>query len=156
MISFASFAVIALFSLQALLMGIDEWLYHRRRGLARWERWGHPLDSLLYLCALAIPAWMEPAGSWVLLYIILAVLSCVSITKDEWVHAERCAAGEHWVHAVLFMIHPSILIFVGLLWVNNAASVLRASLPVWVGALACYQIARWSGGRKKLQDNPDA
>lgn len=153
---FTSFAVLALFSLQAVLMGIDEWRYHRRRVLERWERWGHPVDSLLYLCALAIPAWMQPTASRVVLYTIFAVLSCVAITKDEWVHAERCEAGEHWVHAVLFMIHPSVLIFVGLLWVNNDASVLRASLPAWVGVLTCYQIARWSGRTGELQGKPDA
>jgi hypothetical protein len=153
-LSFATLAVGALFSLQAVLMGIDEWLYHRRRGLEHWERWGHPVDSLLYLCALAIPGWMQPATVRVLLYTILAILSCVAITKDEWVHAERCEAGEHWVHAVLFMIHPSVLIFVGLLWVNNEASFLRASLPVWVGILVCYQIFRRSN--RGAAREPDA
>ncbi|MGH7844490.1 MAG: hypothetical protein ACREQW_04875 [Candidatus Binatia bacterium] len=151
-----SLAVVVLFSFQALFMWADEWFYHRRRGLERWERWGHPLDSFVYLSALVVPALARPAPPWLQLYVILAVFSCLLVTKDEWVHTEQCAAGEHWVHAVLFLIHPSVLIFVGLLWVNNEALTLRGSLPVCVGVFACYQFARWSGRRDSAQDRESA
>jgi hypothetical protein len=151
-----SLAVVVLFSLQALFMWADEWVYHRRRGLPRWERWGHPLDSVAYLSALVVPALAAPAAPWIHLYIILAIFSCLLVTKDEWVHTEQCAAGEHWVHAVLFLIHPSVLIFVGLSWVSNEAVALRGSLPVLIGVFACYQIARWSGRRDTPRDRESA
>ncbi len=141
-------AVVALVSLQVLFMGADEGIYHRRRGLESWEQWGHPLDSLVYLSALALPAFAPPETSWIQCYIFLAIFSSLVVTKDEWVHAEKCAAGEHWVHAVLFLVHPSILIFVGLLWVENEAWGLRRTLPGLVGIFTCYQIVRWCGTGK--------
>lgn len=136
-------AVVALVSLQALFMWADEWIYHRRRGLESWERWGHPLDSLVYLSALAVPAFAPPETSWIQLYIILAIFSSLIVTKDEWIHTAKCAAGEHWVHAVLFLVHPSILIFVGFLWLAGDAWGVRRALPGLVGIFACYQIVRW-------------
>jgi len=136
-------AVVALVSLQTLFMWADEWIYHRRRGLESWERWGHPLDSLAYVSALVLPAFAPPQPFWVQLYIILAIFSALITTKDEWVHAAKCAAGEHWVHAVLFLVHPSILIFVGYLWLAGDGFGLRKVLPGLVGIFTCYQIARW-------------
>jgi hypothetical protein len=46
----------------------------------------------------------------------LSLLSCFFITKDEGVHASRCRAGEHWLHAVLFVVHPMSLASIGLMW----------------------------------------
>jgi hypothetical protein len=42
------------------------------------------------------------------------------ITKDEWVHADQCNAGEHWLHSVLFVVHPVVLITAGLMWADAA------------------------------------
>jgi hypothetical protein len=147
-------AVVALVSLQALFMAADERIYHRRRGLARWERWGHPFDSLVYLAALAVPALAPPESFWIQLYIVLATVSSLLITKDEWVHAGECVAGEHWVHAVLFLVHPSILIFVGFLWLENDAEWLRRALPVLVAMFACYQVVHWRGTDKLARPKP--
>jgi hypothetical protein len=135
-------AVVALIALQALFLWGDEWLFHRARGLGRWERWGHPADAVAYALALAVPAYAPVQSPWVWAYVALAVLSALLITKDEWVHAVECPAGEHWVHAVLFLIHPAVLIFVGLLWLEDSAAALRRVLPLLVGAYACCQIAR--------------
>ncbi len=33
--------------MQGLAMFVDEFVFHRRRGLPRWERLGHPLDTLM-------------------------------------------------------------------------------------------------------------
>ncbi len=39
------------FALQGLAILVDEFYFHRRRGLPIWERWGHPLDTLsLLIC----------------------------------------------------------------------------------------------------------
>ncbi len=34
------------FALQTCCMAVDEVHFHRQRGLPRWERLGHPLDTL--------------------------------------------------------------------------------------------------------------
>jgi hypothetical protein len=136
-------ALAALFSIQALLMFWDEWGYHRKRGLGAWERWGHPIDSIIYAAALALPAFAPPAAGPIRAYVVLAALSCLVITKDEWVHTRECAAGEHWVHALLFIVHPLVLIAAGLLWLENEALVARRLLPVSIAAFALYQLAYW-------------
>src|SRR5262245_66006812 len=37
------------FPLQMIFIAVDEIHFHRRRGLPRWERLGHPLDTLTVL-----------------------------------------------------------------------------------------------------------
>ncbi|MBW8887515.1 MAG: 3-demethylubiquinone-9 3-O-methyltransferase [Fibrobacteres bacterium] len=89
-------------------MIVDEG-FHLRRGLPAWERWGHPLDTLVVVAcfALALRAPAAPAG--VVLYVLAAVLACLVVTKDEWVHARHCGGTEAWLHACLFLLHPVIL-----------------------------------------------
>jgi hypothetical protein len=136
-------ALAGLFSVQGLLMFWDEWGYHRKRGLGTWERWGHPIDSTIYAAALALPAFAPPRPGWIQLYLLLAAVSCLVITKDEWVHAKECAAGEHWVHALLFIVHPLVLAAAGLLWVENEALFARRLLPFSIAVFALYQIVYW-------------
>jgi hypothetical protein len=133
----------ALFSIQGMLMFWDEWGYHRTRGLGAWERWGHPFDSIVYAAALALPAFAPARPGSIQLYILLAAISCLAITKDEWVHTKECAAGEHWVHALLFIVHPLVLTATGLLWLENEALFARRLLPFLVAAFALYQIVYW-------------
>jgi hypothetical protein len=97
-------------------MSVDELWFHRRRGLPRWERIGHPLDTATVLLCLSLP-WLLPLEARTLwLYAGLAAFSCLFVTKDEPVHARLCPAGEHWVHAVLFVLHPVTLAIAALLW----------------------------------------
>ncbi|HWP59162.1 MAG TPA: hypothetical protein VNL14_14810 [Candidatus Acidoferrales bacterium] len=154
--SLTAVGLVALFLAQACLMLVDEWLFHRRRGLEPWERWGHPLDSIVYAAALLVPALAPPRAPWGPLYAALAVASCLLITKDEWVHARSCAAGEHWVHAVLFLIHPAVLIFSGFLWASGEGASLRLSLPVAVAAFAAYQIVAGGGRGARARDGVGA
>ena len=42
---------IAVITLQALVMAVDEFYCHYRRELPRWERWGHPLDTFFSFTA---------------------------------------------------------------------------------------------------------
>src|SRR5262245_62756094 len=63
------------FILQTFCMAVDEFYFHRRRGLPRWERLGHPLDTL---AALACFVWLLSAAAGALslgLYVGLGVLS---------------------------------------------------------------------------------
>jgi hypothetical protein len=139
-------------ALQACAMLVDEGWFHRRRGLPKWERLGHPLDTF---SAAACYAWIvveRPSDPHALaVYATMALLSCLLITKDEFVHARRCEPGELWLHAVLFVLHPIVFLALGLLWLaGDAGEFLRAQLVVTLG-FAAYQIAYWSLPWKRTQ-----
>jgi 2-polyprenyl-6-hydroxyphenyl methylase / 3-demethylubiquinone-9 3-methyltransferase len=90
---------------QAAAMVVDEAYFHRRRELPRWERIGHPLDTLAMIVCIA---WLL-AGGPLAGYVVLAVASTLFVTKDEFVHARACSGGEQWLHALLFTLHPVVL-----------------------------------------------
>ncbi len=115
---------------QALATLADEVHFHRRRGLEKWERIGHPLDTLTVLACVGWVLLVPPTPRAIEGYLALAAISCVFITKDELVHAGRCRGGEHWLHAILFVLHPLALASIGLLWL--ALSVETSALPVWL------------------------
>jgi hypothetical protein len=130
-----AWALVAPLPIQGAAMLYDELHFHRTRGLARWERIGHPLDTLTMLTcigwALAAPPTARAAG----VYAALAVVSCLFVTKDEFVHAQRCTAGEHWLHAILFLVHPVILVSVALLWVASHPAPSEGGWPPSLPAL---------------------
>ena len=101
-------------ALQAVAMFFDEVLFHRRRGLSRWERVGHPLDTLTVLACFAVAIAAPPVTRWLFAYVALSAFSCLFVTKDEWIHARDCSPAEHWLHAVLFVLHPIALAAVAL------------------------------------------
>jgi hypothetical protein len=51
-----------------------------------------------------------------IIYCLLATISCILVTKDEFVHKEHCPASENWLHALLFTLHPITLISAGFIW----------------------------------------
>jgi 2-polyprenyl-6-hydroxyphenyl methylase/3-demethylubiquinone-9 3-methyltransferase len=108
------------FALQGLAMAVDEFGWHRRRPVSRWEWLGHLLDTLVFLGCLAFLLVLPPAPSHLRLFAALAAASCLLITKDEWVHQRVCTGGEHWLHAVLFVLHPVVLIAAAMLWLGAA------------------------------------
>ena len=55
-------------------------------------------------------------------YIILSILSCITVTKDEWVHKHHCPGTENWLHALLFINHPILLTCAGLIWARYASA----------------------------------
>jgi hypothetical protein len=97
-----------------LLMAVDEFWFHRRRGLGRWERVSHPIDTAVFLFCLGLLLFSnettrsEPWFFW--LYGISSGVSCLLITKDEWVHAHAAPPIEQWLHSLLFILHPILLI----------------------------------------------
>ena len=132
-------------ALQALAMSVDELVFHRQRGLPRWERIGHPLDTLTaavcYAWLVAVPA-SSPTALGV--YLGLCGFSCLFITKDELVHAKRCKPLEIWLHALLFVLHPLVFLAFGLLWYSGGhAILLRAGLALTLGLLV-YQALYWN------------
>lgn len=136
-------------SLQALAMLVDELYFHRRRGLPRWERIGHPLDTASVLGCYAL-AWAVPASvSSLPWYALLAGISCLLVTKDELVHAARCEPAEQWLHAVLFVLHPIVLGVGALLWFRGERGLLALSASL-TAAFGLYQALYWNVPWTKL------
>lgn len=136
-------------ALQALVMLVDELLFHRRRGLPRWERVGHPVDTLSVLACYGVSLWLPPTQSNLTVYIGLAASSCLLVTKDELVHAARCEPAEQWLHSVLFVLHPIVLAAVALLWVQQARTLLWLSASL-TAAFGLYQASYWNVPWKKV------
>ena len=131
-------------ALQGLVMFVDEFVFHRKRGLPRWERVGHPLDTLTvalcYAWLVAVPARSTNALS---VYVALCAFSCLFITKDEFVHARLCEPLETWLHAVLFVLHPLVFLAFFVLWYSGVHDwILKAALASTLGLLT-YQVAYW-------------
>lgn len=126
------------FALQALCMVFDEGYFHVRRGLPKWERIGHPIDTCSVLVCMAFVLFVPFSKSTLTIYIILAAFSSILVTKDEFVHKEHCPASENWLHAVLFTLHPIALTCAGFIW------------PVVQGVEVTPWIARWLDQPEKL------
>jgi hypothetical protein len=113
------------FLLQTVVIGIDEGYFHLKRGLPKWERIGHPLDTLsviaCFIFVLSVP-YSSAALKW---FIGLSLFSCLLVTKDEFIHKHHCPASEQWLHALLFINHPIMLAALGWLWTNIQGEVLQ-------------------------------
>jgi hypothetical protein len=149
------------FFLQMVAIGIDEVYFHYRRGLPKWERIGHPLDTFSFLICLTIPLLMPFNTTSLVIYLALCLVSCLMITKDEFIHKEHCPGAENWLHAVLFILHPITLAMVGLIWpitqgidtpiwlhrfLDNPEA-LESFLLLQAGAITlffCYQLIFWN------------
>jgi hypothetical protein len=131
--------------LQMLAMLADEGWCHRRRGLPRWERLGHPLDTLSVAACYAWLVASNPGGHALAIYVGLAAFSCLFVTKDEFVHARVCDGPESWLHAVLFVLHPIVFLAFGVLWWSGqGAWLVRAQLAATL-VFCGYQLLYWNG-----------
>jgi hypothetical protein len=128
------------------VMSIDEIYCHRARRLERWERWGHPLDTLFYFACLLWLLLVMPSEFALGVFAVLSFGSCLFITKDEWQHRALCSGFENWLHALLFMLHPLLLLSAGWLWWSGNA-IFRPVIGT-VAALsllfALYQTLYWN------------
>jgi hypothetical protein len=115
------------FLLQMLCMIADEFWFHRKRGLPRWERIGHPLDTLTVVLCLAWTIFIQPTRRTALGFFLLAAFSSIFVTKDEPVHRRYCSAAEQWLHSVLFTLHPLVLASAALLWSSSCLPIVRPS-----------------------------
>jgi hypothetical protein len=131
--------------IQAATMLADEGWCHRRRGLPRWERIGHPLDTLTTaLCYGWLVVQRPDAPHALSMYVGLSLFSCLFITKDEFVHSKLCDSLETWLHSVLFVMHPIVLLSFGILWISGGAPwVFEVQLFLTL-AFASYQVVYWS------------
>lgn len=127
------------FAFQAAAILLDEGYFHYRRGLPLWERIGHPIDTFSVLLCLGFVIFVPFSTKALGCYILLAAISCILVTKDEFVHKEHCPAAENWLHAILFTLHPITLTCAGFIW------------PVVQGVEISAWIANWLSAKKSLQ-----
>jgi hypothetical protein len=137
-------AALAVFALQGLLMVVDEFGFHRRREVPLWERRGHPLDTLTVLLPLVMTLWLPFTAPWTVVFVVLAIASCVFVTKDEWVHARFAPPTEQWLHAMLFLMHPLIFIAMFLLW-RAAALQWLVMQTLLAASFFAWQTLYWNG-----------
>lgn len=130
-------------------MVFDEFYFHRKRGLETWERVGHPIDTLSVLACFVFLSLQTPSTQNINIYIALCVFSCLLITKDEFVHTEKCEAKENWLHSILFLLHPITFISAGFLWVLNLSPMFLTIQPIVILIFLIYQIVYWSFFWKK-------
>lgn len=136
------------FALHALIMGIDEVIHHKR-GLKRWERWGHPLDTLTVLACILFVLNAPFNQTNQMIYLGLAIFSTLFVTKDEWVHSRECNPFEQWLHALLFILHPVLLYSVYYFWSMDAYPFWFIPLPYGVALFGLYQLVYWNVLRRK-------
>lgn len=132
------------FGVQAALMLVDEFYFHHRRRLPRWECVGHPLDTLSVFVCYAMTLALAPNDRSIAAYGGAALFSCVFVTKDEFVHAKLCAPAEHWLHAALFVAHPIVLGLAAFLWIHGEHRVLLAVQAGLTLVFGAYQTLYWN------------
>jgi hypothetical protein len=103
-------------AVQALATVVDEFHFHFARGLPRWERIGHPPDTLTVLAPILWLVFSVRSERNLIVYIVAAAFSCFFVTRDEFVHADLCPAAEHLNHVVLFIAHPLVFAALPPLW----------------------------------------
>lgn len=149
------------FVLQALAIFFDEAVFHIQRGLPKWERIGHPLDTLTVIICMTYVLWIPFSVASLVIYALLVAFSTLFITKDEFVHHAHCPAQEQWLHAILFVLHPITLITAGFIWPVVQGVEVSPWISTWltnpnllrwflIGQLVCmtlfmtYQILFWN------------
>lgn len=154
------------FILQTVLIAFDEFYYHRKRGLPKWERVGHPIDTLSVIACFAFVLFIPFQSQLIAGYAIFSFFSCLLVTKDEFVHKEHCSAHEQWLHSLLFINHPIVLALLGFLWplFHQQDSLFKGLLQheqmiqnaVWmqgimVSIFFLYQVIYWNFYAKKTE-----
>lgn len=141
--------MLSAFLLQGLILFVDEFFFHRHRGLPTWEIIGHPLDSLSVVACFAFLYFFDYSATTFVIYLVLAVFSCVLITKDEFIHTAQATAQENWLHSLLFILHPIPLISAGWLWMASTEKPTFALMGTFVFSFMLYQIGYWGFYAKK-------
>lgn len=129
------------FALQAIALGFDEIYFHHKRGLPKWERIGHPMDTFSYLICLAMIIFLPFNVTTLWCYTAFAIISCLMVTKDEFIHKHHCPWLENWLHALLFILHPITLITAGAIWPVIQSVPVPAWMAMWLDnsyGLACF------------------
>lgn len=129
---------------QAIGMLVDEFYFHYKRSLPRWERLGHPLDTITVIIIFIILAITDPLFETPPILFVMIIFSCLFITKDEWVHQEHCSGGELWLHALLFVVHPIVLFLAWASWKESGFSVPHQIQLTMLIVFLLYQVIYWN------------
>ncbi len=143
-------AFLVLTVLQGVLILVDEIFFHHARGLPRWERMGHPMDTGTVLACLLFVGLAPKTAVTETIYYAMVIFSCVFITKDEWVHRKFCSGTEMWLHALLFIVHPLLLFSAVFIWQDHQELILMIAAGVVI--FMVYQIVYWNFIEYKLQE----
>lgn len=100
----------------AFVLFVDEFYCHLKRGLPKWERIGHPIDTACFLICYILVIFFPMNDVVFFIFLINAVFSCFLIVKDEAVHLKYANSFEQYLHALLFVLHPVILCILFLSW----------------------------------------
>src|SRR5690606_23591811 len=106
--------------------------------------WGHPLDTLTALVPFALMAHAAPGPAASVAILALMLFSCGFVTKDEWVHARLCGGEEGWLHAVLFMLHPTIFVLAWIVWRTGGPQPLFSLVTAALALFCGYQVIYWN------------
>jgi hypothetical protein len=138
------------FGLQGIAMFFDEFYFHHKRRLPLWEIIGHPIDSLsVFLCYLFL-FLNVPTEMNMKIYTALCAFSCILITKDEFIHTEKCDAKENWLHSLLFVLHPITFLSAGIIWKENSEGHFILIQTIVIFVFMIYQILYWGlNGKSK-------
>jgi hypothetical protein len=128
---------------QGIIMTVDEFYFHHKRGLPLWEKIGHPLDSLTILICYSFLVLKIPIELNIKIYIGLSLFSCLFVTKDEFIHTENCEASENWLHSLLFILHPISLLAAGFIWIKQISPIFIKAQLLIVFIFMFYQIIFW-------------
>src|SRR4029077_8921494 len=120
------------------------------RGLPRWERIGHPLDTLTVVACYAWLSATQPSRAAMTVYVVLAVFSSLFVTKDEPIHRRLCTPAECWLHGVLFIVHPVVLACFAWAWTVGALWVVHVQLVLTLAVLV-HQVLYWNVGRARVR-----
>jgi hypothetical protein len=147
--------------LHGILFRVDEFMFHRKRGLKKVELINEVFDGVLFIGALAIPLFAGFSYWWEKFYIALCIVSCLSIAKNEFFH-KGLEFGERFTHSLLYVLHPVILFAYYEGWKVNYFDKhyyvwLVQMLYVFLGFQAiAYQIIYWNyiHDPKSISDSP--
>ena len=139
------------FLLQALCMFFDEFYFHRKRGLEKKKKIGHPLDTLTVITCYLFIYFTDYSMNNVLIFSSLAFFSSLFVTKDEIVHSELCEPKENWLHAILFILHPITFLCAGIIWhAEGKENLFILGQIIILFIVLIYQILYWSIPWKKI------
>lgn len=136
----SAFVVVSIIQGAAIIA--DEMIFHRKRGLPRWEKIGHPIDTMTVIACLMFLALTNRTPTTEIIYYVMAGFSCVFVTKDEWVHRKFCSAEEMWLHAILFMMHPLLLFTAMNEWETIRGTLTMVSAGIF--GFLVYQVIYWN------------
>lgn len=128
------------------MMVIDEFYFHHKRGLGKWESIGHPIDTFFYLLCF-IPCLYLKFQTNISLFIFLCLTSTLIITKDEWIHKDQSSGSENWLHALQFIIHPISLLILAVFWREDQLDFIKIQAFI-VLLFLIYQVLYWNFFKK--------